>query len=566
MTTKTLTLGPKITTTLPGPKATRVLAGDEKFISPSYTRSYPMVAKRGRGIVVEDVDGNEFFDFSAGIAVTSTGHCHPEVVAAIQKQAAELIHMSGTDFYYESMVTLAERLSKIAPMPGPHKIYYGNSGAEAIECALKLARYHSKRQHIIAFLGAFHGRTMGALSLTASKPQQKRRFSPLVPGVTHVRYPDIYRGCVGGQQDAEQFALGCARYIEEKLFKTVLAPEEVAAIFVEPIQGEGGYVVAPTVFMQELRRICDKHGILLGVDEVQSGIGRTGKWFAVEHTGVHPDMVCMAKGIASGMPLGVTMTKAEIMDWVPGSHASTFGGNPVCIAAALATLDVIEKEGLLRNSQEVGNHMMKRMADWPKKHKIVGDVRGRGLMIGVDIVKDQKTREYGNAERDQIVEKSFERGVLFLGCGPSTVRIAPPLIVTKGRSRRSHRHPGRVDLGGRSQAIVAPTQPQSGGRWRSRRKPWVASKNNSAPKGRKNRPPGSRRSSMSNGIVEAIYIAAKATGSDPGCRFGFSIPGVGLDGDRYVVKARHILQARTRFRTYADRSRSPRSASPRVRH
>jgi len=431
MTTKTMTLGPKIKTALPGPNARRILAGDEKYVSPSYTRSYPLVAKRGRGIVVEDVDGNEFFDFSAGIAVTSTGHCHPEVVAAIQKQAAELIHMSGTDFYYEGMVSLAERLSQIAPMPGPHKIYYGNSGAEAIECALKLARYHTRRQHIIAFLGAFHGRTMGALSLTASKPQQKRRFSPLVPGVTHVRYPDVYRGCVGGPQDAEPFALGCARYIEDKLFGTVLAAEEVAAIFVEPIQGEGGYVVAPTIFMQELRRICDKHGILLVVDEVQSGIGRTGKWFAVEHTGVHPDIVCMAKGIASGMPLGVTMSKAEIMDWVPGSHASTFGGNPVSIAAALATLDVIEKEGLVRNAQEVGDHMLKRMADWPKKHKMVGDVRGRGLMIGVDIVKDQKTREYGNAERDRIVEQAFKHGVLFLGCGPSTVRIAPPLVVTK---------------------------------------------------------------------------------------------------------------------------------------
>ncbi len=431
MTTKTLIAGPKLKTAIPGPNAKRILAGDEQYISPSYTRSYPMVAKRGRGIVVEDVDGNEFFDFSAGIAVVSTGHCHPEVVAAIQKQAGELIHMSGTDFYYEGMVTLAERLSKIAPMPGPHKIYYGNSGAEAIECALKLARYHTKRQHIIAFLGAFHGRTMGALSLTASKPQQKRRFSPMVPGVTHVRYPDVYRGCVGGQQDAEKFALGCARYIEDKLFKTVLAPEEVAAIFVEPIQGEGGYVVAPTVFMQELRRICDKYGIMLVVDEVQSGIGRTGKWFAVEHSGVQPDMVCMAKGIASGMPLGVTMTRADIMDWVPGSHASTFGGNPVCIAAALATLDVIEKEGLLRNSQEVGEHMMKRMVAWPKKHKIVGDVRGRGLMIGVDIVKDQATREYGASDRDRIVEAAFERGLLFLGCGPSTVRIAPPLIVTK---------------------------------------------------------------------------------------------------------------------------------------
>jgi 4-aminobutyrate aminotransferase len=431
MTTKTLIAGPKLKTAIPGPNAMRILAGDEKYISPSYTRSYPMVAKRGRGIVVEDVDGNEFFDFSAGIAVTSTGHCHPEVVAAIQKQAGELIHMSGTDFYYEGMVTLAERLSKIAPMPGPHKIYYGNSGAEAIECALKLARYHTKRQQVIAFFGAFHGRTMGALSLTASKPQQKRRFSPLVPGVTHVRYPDVYRGCEGGPQDAEKFALGCARYIEDKLFKTILAAEEVAAIFVEPIQGEGGYVVAPTIFMQELRRICDKYGILLVVDEVQSGVGRAGKWFAVEHTGVHPDIVCMAKGIASGMPLGVTMSKADVMDWIPGSHASTFGGNPVCIAAALATLDVIEKEGLMRNAQEVGDHMMKRMSEWPKKHKIVGDVRGRGLMIGVEIVKDQTTREYGASERDRIVESAFERGILFLGCGPSTVRIAPPLIVTK---------------------------------------------------------------------------------------------------------------------------------------
>jgi 4-aminobutyrate aminotransferase len=435
MTTKTLnagtaTAGPKLKTTIPGPNAKRILAGDEQYISPSYTRSYPLVAKRGRGIVVEDVDGNEFYDFSAGIAVTSTGHCHPEVVAAIQKQAGELIHMSGTDFYYEGMVTLAERLSKIAPMQGPHKIYYGNSGAEAVEAALKLARYHTKRQQVIAFFGAFHGRTMGALSLTASKPQQKRRFSPLVPGVTHISYPDVYRAGVG-PQDAEKFALGCARYIEDKLFKTILPPEEVAAIFVEPVQGEGGYVVAPTVFMQELRRICDKHGILLVVDEVQSGIGRTGKWFAVEHTGVQPDIVCMAKGIASGMPLGVTLSKADIMDWIPGSHASTFGGNPVCIAAALATLDVIEKESLLRNSQDVGSHMMKRMADWPKKHKIVGDVRGRGLMIGVEIVKDQATREYGAAERDRIVEQAFERGVLFLGCGPSTIRIAPALVVTK---------------------------------------------------------------------------------------------------------------------------------------
>jgi 4-aminobutyrate aminotransferase len=429
MTTKTLA-GPRIKTALPGPNAKRVLSGDEKYLSPSYTRSYPLVAKQGRGIVVTDVDGNEFFDFSAGIAVTSTGHCHPDVVAAIQKQAGELIHMSGTDFYYENMITLAERLSKIAPMPGPHRIYYGNSGTEAVEAALKLARYHTKRQNVIAFFGAFHGRTMGSLSLTASKPQQKRRFGTGVPGVTHVRYPDVYRGC-DDPKDAEAFALGCARFIEDKLFKTTMAPEEVAAIFVEPVQGEGGYVVAPTVFMQELRRICDKHGILLVADEVQSGAGRTGKWWAIEHTGVHPDIICSAKGIASGMPLGIMMSRADIMDWVPGSHASTFGGNPVCIAAALATLDVIEKEGLLANSTEVGNHMLKRMADWPRKHKLVGDVRGRGLMVGVEIVKDKKTKEHAAEERDRIIELAFERGILFLGCGPSTIRIAPPLVVSK---------------------------------------------------------------------------------------------------------------------------------------
>jgi 4-aminobutyrate aminotransferase len=430
----TTAAGPKIKTALPGPKAKQVLANDQKYISPSYTRSYPLVAKSGRGIVVTDVDGNEFYDFSAGIAVTSTGHCHPNVVAAMQKQTAELIHMSGTDFYYENMVELAERLSKIAPMPGPHKIYYGNSGAEAIECALKLARYHTKRQNIIAFFGAFHGRTMGALSLTASKPQQRRRFAPLVGGVTHVPYPDLYRGKKDATQGADEFALNCARFIEDKLFKTTLPPEEVAAIFVEPVQGEGGYVVAPTIFMQELRRICDKYGILLVLDEVQSGVARTGKWWAVEHTGVEPDMVCIAKGIASGMPLGIVMSRAEIMDWVPGSHASTFGGNPVCVAAALATLDVIEKEGLLEHSAEVGAYMMDRMSSWPKNLKLVGDVRGRGLMIGVDIVKDKATKEYAAAERDLIIEKAFERGILFLGCGPTSLRLCPPLVVTKAEA------------------------------------------------------------------------------------------------------------------------------------
>ncbi len=429
MSANTLTpvAGPSIKTALPGPNARRILEADQKYISPSYTRSYPMVAKRGRGCIVEDVDGNEFLDFSAGIAVTSTGHCHPEVVAAIQKQAAELIHMSGTDFYYESMITLGERLSKVAPMKGPHKIYYGNSGAEAIEAALKLARYHTKRQNIIAFYGAFHGRTMGALSLTASKPQQRRRFAPLVPGVTHVPYPNVYRAT---SADAEAYALETARFIEEKLFKTTLPPEEVAAIFVEPIQGEGGYVVAPTVFMQELRNICDRHGILLVADEVQSGAGRTGKWWAIQHTGVEPDILCNAKGLASGMPLGIMMSKAEIMDWVPGSHASTFGGNPVSIAAALATMDVLEREGI-KNAEVVGKHIMDRIAEWPKHLDLVGDVRGRGLMIGVEIVTDKEAKTQGGAERDKIVELAFERGVLFLGCGPNSIRIAPPLIVSR---------------------------------------------------------------------------------------------------------------------------------------
>jgi len=422
--------GPKLIGPLPGPKAQAAVAADNRLISPSYTRSYPLVAKRGRGVRVEDVDGNEFLDFAAGIAVVSTGHCHPEVVAAIQKQAAELIHISGTDFFHPPLTDLAERLSAVAPMPGPHKFFYGNSGAEAIECALKLARYHTGRQQVISFFGAFHGRTMGALSLTGSKPQQKRRFSPLVPGVTHIRYPYAYRGCSGGPQEEEAFSMGCARFIEEKLFKTILAPEEVAAIFVEPIQGEGGYVVAPDNFLRELRAICNRHGILLVVDEVQSGAGRTGKWWAIEHSGVEPDMVCMAKGIASGMPLGVCMTRAEIMDWVPGSHASTFGGNPISLAAALATMDVLEREGI-GNAARIGDFILERLRGWKETHPLVGDVRGRGLMIGIELVKDKTTREPVTALRNRVETLAFERGLMILGCGETSIRLCPPLIVNQ---------------------------------------------------------------------------------------------------------------------------------------
>jgi len=422
--------GPKLVCPLPGPRARAAVEADNRLISPSYTRSYPLVARRGRGLRIEDVDGNEFLDFAAGIAVTSTGHCHPEVVAAIQKQAAELIHISGTDFYNLPLTDLAEKLSAIAPMPGPHKVFYGNSGAEAVECAIKLARYHTGRQHIIAFLGAFHGRTMGALSLTASKPQQKRRFSPLMPGVTHVRYPYAYRGCSGGPQEEEAFSMGCARYIEEKLFKTILPPEEVAAIFIEPIQGEGGYVPAPTNFLRELRAICDRHGILLVVDEVQSGAGRTGKWWAIQHSGVEPDIVCMAKGIASGMPLGVCMSRAEIMDWVPGSHASTFGGNPVSIAAALATIELLSREGIA-NAARIGDLMLERLHGWKQSHPLVGDVRGRGLMIGIELVKDKATREPANALRNRVEELAFERGLMVLGCGETSIRLCPPLILNE---------------------------------------------------------------------------------------------------------------------------------------
>lgn len=420
--------GPRLLTALPGPNAAAIIARDEAVISPSYTRGYPLVVKRGRGTRIEDVDGNEFLDFSAGIAVTSTGHCHPEVVAAAQAQTADLIHMSGTDFYYEGMPLLAERLSAIAPMPGPHRVYFGNSGAEAVECALKLARYHTGRQNVVAFLGAFHGRTMGALSLTSSRPQQKRRFAPFVPGVTHVRYPNSYRGYHGEQQDPEEFGLACARYIEDKLFKTVLPPEEVAAIVVEAIQGEGGYVVAPTVFMQELRRICDRHRILLVVDEVQSGCGRTGKWWAIEHTGVHPDIVTTAKGIASGFPLSACIARAGVMNWVPGSHASTFGGNPVAIAAALATLDILEREGLA-NATTVGAQIKGRAETWLGKYPIVGDIRGRGLMIGIEIIEDQHSRKPAPHLRDQIVNNAFKRGLLLLGCGENSLRLSPPLLV-----------------------------------------------------------------------------------------------------------------------------------------
>ncbi|HNY38870.1 MAG TPA: acetyl ornithine aminotransferase family protein [Bryobacteraceae bacterium] len=418
---------PHIITSLPGPNAKDVIARDRGVISPSYTRGYPLVIARGEGAVVEDVDGNRFLDMNAGIAVVSTGHCHPHVVEAIREQAGKFIHMSGTDFYYENMVEFAEKLAALAGPPGSRRVYFGNSGAEAIEAALKLARYHTGRDKFVAFLGGFHGRTMGALSLTGSKAVQKQGFAPLLSGVTHIPYAYCYRCAYSKQPDTCN--VECVKVLEETLFKTILPADEVAAIFVEPVQGEGGYVVPPQKFFDELQAVTRRHGILLVCDEVQSGMGRTGRMFAHQHFGFDPDIFALAKGIASGMPLGATVAKAEFMQWKPGAHASTFGGNPVSIAAGLATLELLEKE-LVENAATLGAQMKARMESWPARFPIVGDVRGLGLMLGIEIVKDQATKERAPELRDAIVETAFERGVLVLGAGQNTIRLSPPLVLT----------------------------------------------------------------------------------------------------------------------------------------
>ncbi len=422
---------PDLKTVLPGPKAEEIIERDAKSLSPSYTRSYPLVVERGEGAVVEDVDGNRFLDFNAGIGVVATGHCHPRVVAAIQRQAAKLVHMSGTDFYYENMVTLAEKLAAIAPGESTRRVYFGNSGAEAVEAAMKMARYHSGRQKFIAFLGAFHGRTFGALSLTGSKSVQKKGFGPLVPGVTHIPYAYCYR-CPYNRKP-ESCHAECARVIEEQLVKTILPAEEVAAIVVEPVQGEGGYVVPPKMFFEELRRIANRFGMLLICDEVQAGMGRTGKLWASEHFGIEPDILTVAKGIASGMPLSATIARAKLMQWTPGAHASTFGGNPVSVAAALATVELLEQK-LIDNAARIGTHILSRLREWPKRFPVVGDVRGLGLMIGIEIVHDRQTRERAPDIRDRIVRMAFERGLLLLGASTNVIRLSPPLVITQDQA------------------------------------------------------------------------------------------------------------------------------------
>jgi 4-aminobutyrate aminotransferase len=417
---------PRLLTALPGPKAKVIVERDAKFMSPSFTRDYPLVAKTGRGAMVEDVDGNVFLDFAAGIAVCSTGHCHPTVVEAIQKQAGELIHMSGTDFYYEGLPLLAERLGKTVPGSESKKVFFTNSGTEAIEGAVKLARYTTKRDKMVAFYGCFHGRTMGSLSLTASKSTQRKGFGALLGGVEHIPYPYAYRCALGHMP--ETCGAEILETLENQIFKRLFDPTEVAGIIIEPIQGEGGYVPAPKFFLQELRRICTQHGIMLITDEVQSGMGRTGKWWAFEHAGIEPDIITSAKGIASGMPLGAIIAKSSVMNWKPGSHGTTFGGNPVCLAASLATMDLIEG-GLMENARKMGEYIFQRTADWTNKFKIVGDVRGKGRMVGIEFVRDQRTKERAGDLRNAIVDSAFHKGLLVLGAGENSLRLSPPLLV-----------------------------------------------------------------------------------------------------------------------------------------
>lgn len=412
---------PYIRSRLPGPKAQALLDRDQRYMSPSYTRIYPLVVERGSGAVIEDVDGNLFLDFTAGIAVTATGHCHPRVVAAIQDQAAKLIHMSGTDFYYEPQIDLAQRLAAIGPGTSEKRVFFTNSGAEALEAALKLARWHTGRSRAIAFLGAFHGRTYGAMSLSGSKLVHRRGFAPLVPDIHHAAYP---RGCTVCSVAEE---CTCVGQIEETLLKRIAPPDEVAAIFVEPIQGEGGYHVPPPGFLPALRQLCDRYGILLVADEVQTGMGRTGKLLAVEHWNVEPDIICLAKGIASGMPLGAILARDEVMDWPPGSHASTYGGNPVSCRAALATLDLLQ-EGYIANAAARGEQLRRGLLQLQARFPRVGEVRGLGLMMAIDLVNERRQPDVDT--RDLLIQRAFHRGLLLLGCGECAVRFCPPLCVT----------------------------------------------------------------------------------------------------------------------------------------
>ena len=420
---------PNLIAEIPGPKGKAYLEKNDRVVSPSLPHAYPLVIKKAQGCLVEDLDGNTYLDFAAGIAVCSTGHCHPTVVKAIQDQAEKLIHICGADFYDPNYINLSERIGSLAPGSEPKQVFLGNSGAEAVEAAIKLSRNHTKRPNIIAFFGAFHGRTMGAVTLTASKPVYHKGFGPLLPAVTHVPYAYCYR-CEFNQSYPD-CNLACIDYIENKVLGQNLPAEEVAAIFVEPVQGEGGYIVPPDGWHQRLRELCDQHGILFVDDEVQAGIGRTGKMFAIEHWDVVPDIITSAKALGSGMPISAMIAKEDIMTWDPGAHGSTYGGNPVASAAAQATLDVIEQENLMENAASVGAVMKENLEDIATNSKMIGDVRGLGLMIGVELVKDKTTKEKAKHETEEVMMACFERGLMVLPCGPNSIRFSPPLNITQ---------------------------------------------------------------------------------------------------------------------------------------
>jgi len=426
-------LGPQLVSRhLPGPRARAIVARDTRAISSSYTRGYPLVVSHGRGSTLWDVDGNRFLDMTAGIAVGSTGHSHPRVVRAIREQAGRFLHMSGTDFYYDVEVRLAERLGGLAPGRADKKVFFCNSGAEAVECAMKLARYQTRRPLFLAFYGSFHGRTFGSLALTASKAVQRRGFAPLAPQVSHVPFADCRRCVFNLKYPSCGFA--CVSFIEDYVFAKQTPPEDVAAMFVEPIQGEGGYVVPPPGYFERLRALCKKYGILFVVDEIQSGLGRTGKWWAIEHWDAVPDVLTIAKGIASGLPLGACVSTAELMSWPPGSHGNTFGGNPVACAAALTTLDLVE-EKLLANAHRVGDFMRRELTAMVERHPHLGWVSGMGLMLALEFVAEPGTNRGDHDRRDEVVLEAFERGLLLLGAGPSAIRFCPPLVLTRAEAQ-----------------------------------------------------------------------------------------------------------------------------------
>jgi 4-aminobutyrate aminotransferase len=423
---------PEIKTELPGPKGRQIVEADRQWVTPSYPRpDYQLVAERASGVWVEDPDGNTFLDCNAGVAVCSTGHCHPEVVQAIAEQAARFIHICGTDFYYRHMPELARKLDEIVPVPSPTKTHFANSGTEAVETALKLAMHATGREKFIAFFNSFHGRTLGSLSLTSSRVAQRRGFKRSLLDVTHVPFPNAFRHPFTGERtDGATAAAASLDWIENRLFKTTTPPEEVAGIVVEAVQGEGGYVPAPQEFLDGLRRICDREGILLIVDEVQSGMGRTGKMFACDHYGLRPDIITLAKGIASGMPMGACVARADLMDWKPGAHASTFGGNPVALAAAMKTIELLERE-LVANAAEVGTYLQEGLRRLMQKHECIGDVRGLGLMVGVEFVEDRASLRPAPELRDRVEVESFNRGLILLGAGHNTIRWSPPLVLSK---------------------------------------------------------------------------------------------------------------------------------------